>query len=119
MGNKWELSPMEVEKYRSRIVELKNNMSKLDKYLYFLLIVWVYEYLELYVVNGTNLHAGLKPVKEAFPGKEESIRKLFRIRCVIVHKAYSVSNKLISESRDIAKDINEILMQCGFKQDIL
>lgn len=119
MGNRWKLSPLELEKYRSKILELKQKSNGASKYMYLMLLVWVYEYLEVYSVNGTNQNAGLQPVKNKFPAKCDAIKKLFNIRCTIVHRAFEVSDKILTDVQVISSDINEILLQCGFTEDII
>ena len=101
--------------WRKQISDLVTEFSKnrLSTTLY-MLCIWVYEYLESYVVNNTKLGTNLKSVKDTFPEYHTTIIMLFNLRSNLVHKPFKFNEVDVSNIVSRYKDIDDMLARCGF-----
>lgn len=91
MGEIYKLTLEQLNEYLARVIsfrlEFEKNKSFASLQLYIMLL---YEFAEMYAVNGLDIQAKLGRAKE-FYDNPELIRKLFVIRGKIVHRNYVVT----------------------------
>ena len=120
MGSKHEVTEKEMSEWKDKIYDLASNCAYTkDKYMYYLLVIWIYEYIETSVVNNKNEHAGLTPVKKEYPLYSEALVNLFMLRCQITHTPYRVDEDRLSRIKDDSDKINNVLCSLGFSRPVL
>lgn len=120
MGSKYNVSDEDMAVWHKMIIELAEQYKvSRSKFQYYILIIWIYEYIEVSIVNGTNLHAGLKPVKEDNDRYKDELVNLFHIRNQCVHSPYSIDDRRLATLIDNSLSINTVLRKYGFEEDVL
>lgn len=115
MGEKYNMTDEELKTWRysiyKAITDYKN--CRLPSILY-MIIIWIYEYIEAVCVNNTDNQAKLGRIKSKYPNSE-AITKLFRLRGNIVHNCYKIEDEDIKLLFSKHKDLDFILTDLGFE----
>ena len=89
MGEKYNLTEDELEQMRSLLISAISftvgNIFEL-----YMALVWLYEYMEIWAVNNTNLNANKRVVSNFFNVEPTLVTALFRLRGAIVHRPCDV-----------------------------
>lgn len=90
MGEIYKLTLEQLQEYLVRVISLRLEFEKIKSFAVLqLYIVLLYEFAEMYAVNGSELQAKLGRAKD-FYEDSDLIRKLFNYRGKIVHRNYLV-----------------------------
>lgn len=120
LGEIYNLTNAELKSWRDRIEgALSDYMQSGSVYLAYLIVVWSYEYLEAFAVNGTGIQAKLGRVKEFWADYSVELQTLFKVRSIIVHRCYNVDEGLTNRLLKYSKVLDLILQSAGFNTFII
>lgn len=115
MGERFSLSESTLQEWRTTILECENRRRSTGSIVNLVLfLIWFYEYLEAFTINNMNLCSNFKSVKRC--AHDLDVFKLFKMRCILVHRSYSISCLEIVEFYNLnQKLILELKPRSGFE----
>lgn len=120
LGSKYVVSEEDMNVWRNKIYDLAFDCACIkERHMFYLLLIWIYEFIEVSVVNNTGEHAGLAPIKRMYPLYEDALTNLFRLRCEFVHSPYKIDKERLSRFSSDRSAINNVLCSLGFSKPVL
>lgn len=116
LGEKVNFSEEELTIFRNLIIEQENKWKSAKHFESLVLfLIWFYEYLEIFSVNGSNKSTNYKSVRDTF-GQKIS-RKLFDIRGKLVHRPFNIDrSSIIDFYTSNINAIDTLKTKCGFME---